>query len=96
MSVCTKDTITNPLRMVEVDPKNYNQLKDLPFANEYPRGTAQVDILIGVNFYNQLLCGSVIHGKPQEPIVRQTKLGYVLSGMSEWQSLQLTASLALA
>jgi hypothetical protein len=28
--------------------------------------------------------------------VRQTKLGYVLSGMSEWQSLQLTASLALA
>ncbi len=96
MSVCTSEKITNPLRMVNVDPKSFDHLKDLPFADEFPRGEAKVDVLIGVDFYDLLLCGGVVRGKPLEPVALQTKLGCVLSGVSEWQSLQLTASLANA
>jgi len=42
-----------------------------------------VDVLIGVDFYDLLLCGGVVRGKPQEPVALETKLGYVLSGVSE-------------
>ncbi len=94
MNACTTEKITNPLRMVDVDPKNFWHLNDLPFADEYPWGEAQVDILIVVNVYDILLCRDVVHRKLQEPVALQTKLGYVFSRVSEWQSLELTASLA--
>jgi hypothetical protein len=83
LSACTSEKITNPLRMVNVDPKSFDHLKDLTIADEFPRGEVQVDVLIGVDFYDLLLCGGVVRGKPQEPVALETKLGYVLSGVSE-------------
>jgi hypothetical protein len=82
LSATTKEIITNDLRTVNVDPKEHPHLKDLPFADDYPRGPVKVDVLIGVDHYDNLLCGGVIRGRPEDPVAIQTKLGYVLSGQA--------------
>lgn len=82
LSATTKDVITNDLRTVQIDPKEHAHLKDLHFADDYPRGPTRVDILIGVDHYDNLLCGGVIRGRPEDPVAIQTKLGYVLSGQA--------------
>ena len=76
----TKAQLTDTLRAVDIDPKAFPHLKNCVFTEDYPKLPTTVDILIGIADFGNLLTGSVIRGKPDEPVALQTKLGPVLSG----------------
>ena len=76
----TTAQITRDLRRVDVNTANYEHLKGIDFTENYPRPAKEVDILIGVEHYTNLLSGEIIRGNPQEPMAIATKLGFVLSG----------------
>lgn len=82
ITAVTKDSLTDKIRGVEVNPEKFDHLKGLKFTEPLPRQPAVVDILIGVHDYAQFLTGSVIRGNPEEPVALETKLGLVLSGSS--------------
>lgn len=80
MSAVTTKVITRDLRPINLDLSQYPHLKDLNFTETFPRAEVQVDVLIGVQYYNALLTGEIRRGKPDEPIAIGTKLGYILTG----------------
>lgn len=80
MKAVTKEKIIEPLREVKVDLSKFAHLKGLNLADEIPRGRAEVDVLIGVDLYHQLVSGPVLSGEPNQPVALTTKLGFILSG----------------
>ena len=40
----------------------------------------RINLLIGLDFYFNFIQGDVIHGKPKEPVVLRSKLGWIVSG----------------
>ena len=80
ISATTVKTITKDLREVPVDPTKFDHLKNLDFTENLPRGPTPVDIMIGLPWYNILVSGMPIMGKPFEPMALPTKLGFVLTG----------------
>ena len=80
ITATTVKTITKDLREVPVDPTKFEHLKNISFTENLPRAPASVDIMIGLPWYNILVSGMPIMGKPFEPMALPTKLGYVLTG----------------
>ena len=80
ISATTVKTITKDLREVPVDTSKFDHLKNIKFTEEFPRAPAAVDIMIGLPWYNILVAGMPIMGKPFEPMALPTKFGYVLTG----------------
>ena len=81
MIATTSKVITKDLRAVDVSTEEYPHLKGIKFTEQYPRREVQVDILIGCQYYTNLITGEVVRGKkPEEPVALATKLGYVLTG----------------
>ena len=76
----TRSKLTDRLREVNLDFTKYPHLQGLNLAEELPRGRVDVDILIGIADYNQLVTGPVLAGEPGEPVAMGTRLGFVLSG----------------
>jgi len=76
----TKESLTDTIRSVNIDPKNFEHLKNLEFTEDFPKKPSVVDILIGVADYGTFLTGSIVRGLPNEPVALKTKLGLVLSG----------------
>ena len=80
MEGVTSPKIVRDLRSVNIDVADFEHLKGIDFTESYPRSEKEVDILIGVDHYTNLMKGQVVRGKPDEPMAISTKLGYVLSG----------------
>jgi len=76
----TAKTITRDLRPVDIATDQYDHLKKIKFTEHFPRREVKVDILMGCDYYANLITGEVIRGKPSEPVALATKLGYVLTG----------------
>jgi len=76
----TTKEINSGLRAVPVDLSKFNHLKQLQFTESFPRTEAEVDVMVGLPYYTQLLSGTPIRGLPHEPMALPTKLGYVLTG----------------
>jgi len=80
IEMTTKKKVTEKLREVPVDPKAFAHLQSISFAEELPRKSAPVDILLGLPYYHLVVSGLPIMGKPDQPMALPTKLGYVLTG----------------
>ncbi len=76
----TKETLTDRIRAVTVNPAEFSHLKDLEFTEEYPRKAVRVDVLIGTDYYEDLMDEDIIRGGPGEPTAKATKLGLILCG----------------
>jgi len=76
----TKEKLTEKLREIKVDLTKFPHLHDIHLADELPRSQAEVDVLIGIDQYSQLVTGPSVTGEPNEPVAVKTKLGFVLSG----------------
>ena len=56
---------------------NYPHLKNLKLAQESNETCVKVNILFGLDY---LMAGSIIRGKPNEPIALESTLGWIISG----------------
>ena len=82
----TKDP-TAPFPPVTVDPKVYPYLKGVEFTEDYPRHSfVDIDLLVGLQVWYSIDDGKVKRGNPREPVARKSKLGWILSGVSEHQA----------
>jgi hypothetical protein len=76
----TTKEINSGLCAVPVDLNKFNHLKHLQFTESFPGMESEVDVMVGLPYYTQLLSGTPIRGLPHEPMALPTKLGYVLTG----------------
>jgi len=76
----TTKSISKDLREVPVSIEDYDHLRNLKFTEEFPRKSTEVDIMVGLPYYAQLIAGQPIKGKTHEPIAQPTRLGMILTG----------------
>jgi len=61
---------------------SYSHLHNLSFSDSLAEGNPKVQILIGADYYFQLVDGKLIKGAPDQPSAISTAFGWVLSGPS--------------
>jgi hypothetical protein len=74
--------ICEPMRPVKLDP-GWTHLEDLDLAEDYPRSTAAVDVLLGADYANEILYSSLELprvGKRNAPVAIPSIFGYLLQG----------------
>ena len=71
----------NKLRPVNTDISKYPHLKNIKFADSYPRGPTEIDILVGMDFYYSIVDKKCQKGLgPDMPVAVSTNLGWILCG----------------
>ena len=71
----------NKLRSADIDISKYPHLKDIKFADSYPRGPTEIDILVGMDFYYSIVDGKCQKGLEPDMVVAASKnLGWILCG----------------
>ena len=77
----TINKVCNKLRPVNIDISKYPHLKNIKFADSYPRGPTEIDILVGMDFYYSIVDGKCQKGlEPDMPVAVSTNLGWILCG----------------
>ena len=76
----TTSTISKGLRAIPIKISDFAHLRNLTFTETFPRGEVDVDIMVGLPYYNWLIKDQPIMGQPSEPMALPTKLGMVLTG----------------
>ncbi len=76
----TVNNVCGPLEGIKFNKNQCIHLKNLELADNYPRGQAAVDLLIGADQYYNLVQGGIKRGKLSEPVATSSKLGWLLSG----------------
>ena len=59
---------------------NYNHLKNLKLADSSDKEIKDIEILIGLDYYYQIVTVEIIRGKNNEPTALGSMFGWVLSG----------------
>ena len=80
--------ICSPLESAPFDVTPFNYLAGLQFADPIPRGESRVDILLGGQYYFDLMSGTVASPKIAgvSPYAIETMFGWVLAGPCFTQS----------
>uniref|UniRef100_A0A5S6R4J3 DUF1758 domain-containing protein n=1 Tax=Trichuris muris TaxID=70415 RepID=A0A5S6R4J3_TRIMR len=60
--------------------RKWSHVRNLALADEFPRGKAVVDILIGLDYYYEFIHGPVRRRRREEPLAVQSSLGWILCG----------------
>ena len=77
----TINKVCNKLRPVNIDISKYPHLKDIKFADSYPRGLTEIDILVCIDFYYSIVDGKCQKGlEPDMPVAASINLGWILCG----------------
>ena len=94
MEALTIDKICTPLEPVEISLEKYPHLKNLVLADTYPRGSVNVDILIGADFYFSFMSGKCKKGETANaPTAVESTLGWVVAGPIEGHPSENTKSM---
>ena len=84
MEALTIEKICTPLESVEISLEKYPHLKGLTLADSYPRGSVNVDILIGEDFYFAFMSGKCKNGETTNtPTAVESTLGWIVGGPFE-------------
>lgn len=84
MEALTIEKICTPLKPVEISLEKYPHLKGLTLADSYPRGSVNVDILIGADFYFASKSGKCKNGETTStPTAVESTLGWIVGGPFE-------------
>ena len=77
----TINKVCNKLRPVNIDISKYPHLKNIKFADSYPRGPTDIEILVGMDFYYSIVDGKCQKRlEPDMPVAVSTNLGWILCG----------------
>ncbi|KAK3704222.1 hypothetical protein QZH41_007842 [Actinostola sp. cb2023] len=88
--------ICNQLGPVKLNLHENPHLKNLNFADSYPRESVEVDVLIGADFYYSFATGNCKRGNsPTSPTAVDSNLGWILTGSVENTSKSTTSVLAV-
>ena len=83
----TAESPTVAFPPVTVDPTHYRHLKGITFTEEYPRKEfVDIDLLLGYGPWFHIDANEMRRGAVKEPVAKKTKLGWILSGLSEFQA----------
>ena len=94
MKALTDDTICQPLEPVALNMEANPHLANLIFTDVYPRGSAEVDILIGADYYFSFVNGECIKGsKPDTLTAVNSTLGWIVSGPLTGRSTSNTTAM---
>ena len=94
MKALTVDTICQPLEPVALNMEANPHLANLIFTDVYPRGSAEVDILIGADYYFSFVNGECIKGsKPDTLTAVNSTLGWIVSGPLTGRSTSNTTAM---
>ncbi|CAB4005139.1 Hypothetical predicted protein [Paramuricea clavata] len=94
MKALTVDTICQPLEPVALNMEANPHLANLIFIDVYPRGSAEVDILIGADYYFSFVNGECIKGsKPDTLTAVNSTLGWIVSGPLTGRSTSNTTAM---
>lgn len=86
MEALTIDKICTPLDPVEISLQKYPHLKNLMLADSYPRGSVDIDVLIGADFYFSFITGSCMKEDTlNSPTAVESTFGWIVSGPIEAQ-----------
>ncbi|XP_063540068.1 uncharacterized protein LOC134749095 [Cydia strobilella] len=92
--------VTDIMPEVPISPQKWSHLQYLSLADPTYHTPSNIDLLLGVHIYTDILMYGVIKGEPGTPIAQQTRLGYILSGgqlnnnhMREFKSMHLNITL---
>lgn len=69
-----------PADAVDIHPSKWRHLRDIRFPEEFPRNEEHIDVLIGLDFYYSFVTRDIVKGRPGEPVVVRTSLGWVFCG----------------
>ena len=84
MEALTIDKVCVNLDPVKVDVSKYDHLRGIKFADTYPRGSAEIDILVGADHYHSIVDGRCIKGNAaHSPTAVGSCLGWILCGPIE-------------
>ncbi|KFD52842.1 hypothetical protein M513_06333 [Trichuris suis] len=72
--------LCQPLEANPPISSSWSHLQDLTLADQFPRGKAIVDVLIGLDYYHAFMSGFTKNGSPKEPVAVQSSFGWILSG----------------
>ena len=89
------EKICSPLhgQAVDVARAMYAHLYGLPLADESANGFVEVEMLIGLDYYWDIITGVVVRGQ-EGPVAMESKFGYILSGASKsWSFVANTPSI---
>ena len=88
--------ICNPLGPVNLNFNEHTHLRNLIFADSYPRESVEVDVLIGADFYYSFVTGNCKEGISQgSPTAVESVFGWVLTGPIESTSRTTTSMFAV-
>ena len=80
----TIEKICTRLEPVAISIEKYPHLKGLTLADSYPRGSVNVDILIGADFYFAFMSGKCKNGEiTNSPTAVESTLGLIVGGPFE-------------
>ena len=71
--------------------EKWSHLKGLQLADNYPRGSAKVDLLIGEDYTEHIRTGATRRAGRRSPIAVETLFGWVLGGPSNKAAFDTTA-----
>ena len=94
MEALTIDNICTPLDPVELNLEKYPHLKNLVLADVYPRGSVDIDVLIGAGFYFSFITGNCMKGETlNSPTAVESTFGWIVSGPIEGQPSKKSTSM---
>ncbi|XP_031560795.1 uncharacterized protein LOC116296835, partial [Actinia tenebrosa] len=96
MEALTIPKICNPLGPVNLNLHENVHLKNLNFADSYPRDSVEIDVLIGADFYYSFVTGNCERGNSlNSPTAVESVFGWVLTGPIEGTSKNTTSMIAV-
>ncbi|XP_063390141.1 uncharacterized protein LOC134675762 [Cydia fagiglandana] len=72
--------VTDIMPVTKIDKEQWSQLHGLELADPTYYNPGEIDLLLGVHVYTDILMSGVIKGKPGSPIAQQTLFGWIISG----------------
>ena len=94
MEALTIDKICIPLDPVELNLEKFPHLRNLMFADLYPRGSVDIDVLIGADYYFSFVTGNCVKGDTSNsPTAVESTFGWIVSGPIEGQLSKTSTSM---
>ena len=72
--------VTDIMPVREINHKHWTQFENLTLADSTYHRPGQMDLLLGVKVYTDVIMNGMVKSNPGTPIAQQTHLGWVLSG----------------
>ncbi|GFQ88530.1 retrovirus-related Pol polyprotein from transposon 17.6 [Trichonephila clavata] len=89
MSAFVIEKVNDKIPHVSLPANICYKFNDLRLADPSFHKSANIDILLGVNMFLNLINGEIIKRAPNLPFAMSTKLGWIISGTTNFESPNL-------